>query len=122
MGCRRRRCGRRVVTAVVGRENAELKFIAHAGVGRIGRRPLQIRRVLDGQQPFVKVGGIGVFLAGGIFRAAFGGLLGHAGSAQTLPRVCKCLRFGIGPALEFQRGQVRRVLHGREDDVGAAKK
>jgi hypothetical protein len=44
----RRRGRRRVVAAVVGREDAEQKFTAHAGVGRVSRRPLQIGGVLNG--------------------------------------------------------------------------
>ena len=44
-GCslrRSRRRGRRVVAAVVGREDAEQKFTAHAGVGRVGGRKFRV--------------------------------------------------------------------------------
>ena len=44
---------------MVGWEDAEFKFIAHAGVGGVGGRPLQIGGVLYGQDGFVKRGGIG---------------------------------------------------------------
>ena len=54
------------------REGVQQIQVALAGVGRVKRRVLQIRRVLDGQQVVVKFGGIGVRQDGRIFRAADG--------------------------------------------------
>ena len=107
---------------VGGRKGVEAKRVAHAGIGGIGGRPLQVGGVLNGQQPFVEVGGIGIFLAGADFGAAFGGLLRHIDGAQALARGHKGRRVGIGPALELERGQVRDVLHGGDNDVGAGQK
>ena len=59
-----------MVTAVVGRKDAEEKFVAHSGVGRVGRWPFQIRGILNRQNIFVKHGGIGVL--GLVFRPADG--------------------------------------------------
>jgi len=83
---------------------------------------LQVGGVLNGQQPFVEVGGIGIFLAGADFGAAFGGLLRHVDGAQALARCHKGRRVGIRPAFELERDQVRGVLHGGDNDVGAGQK
>ena len=63
-----------MVAAVVGRENAEEKFTAHTGVGGVGRGPLQIGGVLNGQNVFVKRGGVGGFHAGRLLGVALAGL------------------------------------------------
>ena len=114
--------GRRVVAAVVGREDAEQKFAAHAGVGGVAGRPFQIGGVLDGQNKFVKRGGVGVLLRGGVFRAAD---LLHAVLFRRAKGTARGLEgggFGIRPAFLFERGQVRGVGHRAEHDVAAGEK
>lgn len=69
---RRRRSWWRRISAVVGRENAQQKFSAHAGVGRVARRPFQIGGVLNRQNVFVKRRGIGVPGRGAVFCSADG--------------------------------------------------
>src|ERR1035437_2862966 len=111
--CRRSsRCG-----GAGGRKGVEPEFVAHAGVGRVGGRPLQIGGVLNGQKIFVKRGGVGVLGGGGILRAALGGLLRGRGRAKSLPRGGEGGGLGVRPTLEFERGQI--ALHGGDDDVGA---
>ena len=96
-------------------------MVADAGVGGIGGRPLQVGGVLNGQQPFVKVGGIGIFLAGGDFCAALGSLFRLVARPKTFARGHKGRRLGIRPALQLERGQVVRVLQGGDNDVGAGR-
>ena len=111
-----------MVAAVVGREDAEQKFAAHAGVDGVAGRPLQVGGVLDGQNKFVKRGGVGVLLRGGVFRAA--DLLHAVGfrRAKGVARGLKGRGFGIRPAFLFERGQVRGILHGAKHDVAAREK
>jgi hypothetical protein len=86
----------RAVAMTLGRwKGVEAKRVAHAGIGGIGGRALQVGGVLNGQQPFVEVGGIGIFLAGGQFGAALGGLLRHIDGAQALARGHKGRRVGF---------------------------
>ena len=61
-----------MVPAAVRREDAEQKFSAHAGIGGVGGRPFQVGGVLDGQQVFVKRGGVGVLLSNRVFYAPDG--------------------------------------------------
>lgn len=56
-----------MISAVVGREDAEQKLAAPSGVGRVGGRKFQVGGVLDGQDVFVGVGSIGGFHAGRFF-------------------------------------------------------
>jgi hypothetical protein len=73
-GLRRgRRRGRRVV---VRREGVQSEFIALGGVGGIDGREFQVSSVLDGQDVFLKVGGVGVLHRGRLFGVALAGLLG----------------------------------------------
>ncbi len=120
--CRCRRRCRRVVTAVVGREDAQQKFAAHAGVGGVAGRPFQIGGVLDGQNKFVERGGVGVLLRGGVLRAAD---LLHAVGFRRAKGVARGLEgrgLGIRPAFLFERGQVRGVGHGAKHGVAAGEK
>ncbi len=94
-------------------------MIAQPGVGGINGRPLQIGGVLDGQKIFVERGGIGVLRRGGIFRVAQCALLRGRGGAKSLPRGGEGGGLGIGPAFELERGKVRGLLNGGDDDVGA---
>ena len=120
MRCRGRWCRRRIVAAVVGRENAEQKLAAHAGVGGIARGKLQVGCVLDGQNIFVKSGGVGVLGRGRVFRSACGLNAELFGRAKGSPRGLKCRRLGGRPAFECQRGKVRGILHRGQNDVGAS--
>ncbi len=109
-----------MVPAVVGRENAEQKFTADAGVGGVGRRPLQIGGVLNGQNVFVKRGGVGVLLRGGVFRAADGFDPVLFGGAKAVAGGLNGRGLGIRPAFELQHGQVRGIGDGAKHDVHAA--
>ena len=119
MRCRGR-CGRwRVISAVVGREDAEEKLSAHSGVGGVARGKLQVGGVLNGQNVFVKRRGIGVLGRGGVLCAAD---LLHAvlfGRAKSSPRGLKCRRLGGRPAFEGQRGKIRGILHRGKHGVAA---
>jgi len=111
-----------VVAAVVGRENTEQKFAAHAGVGGVAGRPFQIGGVLDGQNKFVERGGIGVLLRGGVFRAA--DLLHAVGfrRAKAVARGLEGRGLGIRPAFLLERGQVRGIGHRAKHGVAAGEK
>ena len=98
-----------MVSPVVGREDAEQKFIAHASVGRVGRRPFQIGGVLNRQNVLVKRGGVGVLLRGGVLCAADGFDAVLFGGAKTVAGGLKGRGLGIRPAFELERGQVRGV-------------
>ena len=114
---RRRRSGRDVM---IRREDAQFEFGAGGGVGRVGGRKFQVGGVLEGQNVFVGIGGVGGFHAGRFFGVALAGLLRGGAGGKRAAHGGKSLRLGIRPAFEFQRGQVRRGLHGGENDVGAA--
>jgi len=103
---------------VIRREDAEFEFGAGGGVGRVGGRKFQVGGVLDGQNMFVGVGGIGGFHAGRLFGIALARLLRGGAGGKRAAHGGEGLRFGIRPAFEFQRGQVG--LHGGENDVGTA--
>ena len=64
---------------MIRREEAQPEFSAGGRVGRVGGRQFQIGGVLDGQNVFVGVGGVGGFYAGRLFGVALAGLL-HLGA------------------------------------------
>ena len=105
---------------MIRREDAQFEFGAGGGVGRVGGGEFQIGGVLDGQNVFVGVGGVGGFHAGRLFGVALAGLLRGGAGGKSLAHGDEGLGIGIGPALQFQRGQVRGELHGAEDDVRPA--
>jgi len=105
---------------MIRREDAQLEFGAGGGVGRVGGRQFQVGGVLDGQNVFVGVGGVGGFHAGRLFGVALAGLLRGGAGGKRGAHGGEGLRFGIRPAFEFHRGQIRGGLHGGENDVGAA--
>lgn len=98
-----------MVAAVVGWEDAQQKFSAHSGVGRVAGRPFQIGGVLNGQNIFVKRGGVGVFGRGRVLCAADGLGAELFGGAKSISRGLKCRGLGIRPALEFEHGKVRGI-------------
>ena len=59
---------------MIRREDAQFEFGAGGGVGRVGGRKFQVGGVLDGQNVFVGVGGVGGFHAGRLFGVAPVGL------------------------------------------------
>jgi len=105
---------------MIRREDAQFEFGAGGGVGRVGSGKFQIGGVLDGQNVFVGVGGVGGFHAGRLFGVALAGLLRGGAGGKRGAHGGEGLRLGIRPAFEFHRGQVRGGLHGGKDDVGAA--
>jgi len=105
---------------MIRREDAQLEFGAGGGVGRVGGRKFQVGGVLDGQNVFVGIGGIGGFHAGRLFGVAQAGLLRGGAGGKRGAHGGEGRGLGIRPAFEFHRGQVRRGLHGGENDVGAA--
>lgn len=111
-----------MVAAMVGWKDAEAEFIAHAGVGGIAGRPLQIGSVLDGQNKFVERGGVGVFLRGAVLGSALGVFADLFGGPKGVARGLECGGFGIRPALLLEQGQVRGVFHRAKHDVAPAKK
>jgi len=120
MRCRGRSRRRRVIAAVVGRENAEQKLSAHSDVGGVARGELQVGGVLNRQNVFVKRRSIGVLGRGGVFRSAGGQNAKLFGRAKGSSRGLKCRRLGGRPAFECQRGKVRGILHRGQNDVGAS--
>ena len=98
-----------MIATVVGREDAEQKLAAHTGVGGVAGRPFQIGGVLNGQNVFVKRGGVGVLLRGGVLRAADGFDPVLFGRAKTVAGGLKGRGLGVRPAFELERGQVRGV-------------
>ena len=105
---------------MIGREDAQFEFGAGGGVGRVGGRKFQIGGVLDGQNVFVGIGGVGGFHAGRLFGVALAGLLRGGAGGKRGAHGGESLRFGIRPAFELHREQVCRGLHGSKNDVGAA--
>ena len=105
---------------MIRREDAQFEFGAGGGVSRVGGRKFQVAGVLDGQNVFVGVGGIGGFHAGRLLGVALAGLLRGGAGGKCGAHGGEGLRFGIRPAFEFHRGQIRGGLHGGENNVGAA--
>ena len=105
---------------MIRREEAQSEFGTLRGVGRVGGGQFQIGGVLDGQDVFVGVGGVGGFHAGRLFGVALAGLLRGGAGGKRAAHGGEGRGLGIRPAFEFHRGQVRRGLHGGENDVGAA--
>ena len=105
---------------MIRRKDAQLEFGAGGSVGRVGGGTFQVGGVLDGQDVFVGVGGIGGFHAGRLFGVALAGLLRGGAGGKRAAHGGEGLRFGIRPAFEFHRGQVGGGLHGGENGVGAA--
>ena len=105
---------------MIRRKDAQFEFGAGGSVGRGGGRKFQVGGVLDGQNVFVSIGGVGGFHAGRLFGVALAGLLRGGAGGKRGAHGGKSLRFGIRPAFEFQRGQIGGGLHGGENDVGAA--
>ena len=68
---------------MVRREEAQPEFGAGGGVGRVGGRQFQIGGVLDGQNVFVGIGGVGGFHTGRLFGVARAGLLRDAAGGNT---------------------------------------
>jgi hypothetical protein len=90
---------------MIRREDAQSEFGALWSVGGIGGREFQVGGVLDGQDVFVGVGGIGGFHAGRLFGVALAGLLRGGAGGECAAHGGEGLRFGIRPAFEFQRGR-----------------
>src|SRR5674476_171919 len=117
-GCRRR--GRFAGTAGArGREEAEAEFGAEGGVGAGASRPLQVGRVLNGQQPVIQIirGAVaGASAAGGVHLGVFLHIVGAVGRGDG-----GIQRGGIGgnPAFGLQGGGVVRLLRGGQLDAGA---
>jgi len=105
---------------MIRREEAQPEFGAGGGVGRVGGGKFQIGRVLDGQNMFVGVGGVGVFHAGRLFGVALAGLLRGGAGGKCAAHGGEGLRLGIRPAFELHGGQIRRGFYGGQNDVGAA--
>jgi hypothetical protein len=59
---------------MIRREDAQFEFGAGGGVGRVGGRKFQVGGVLDGQNVFVSVSGVGGFHAGRLFGVVLAGL------------------------------------------------
>ena len=68
---------------MIRREDAQFEFGAGGGIGLGGGREFQVGGVLDGQNVFVGVGGIGGFHAGRLFGVALAGLLRGAGGKPS---------------------------------------
>jgi hypothetical protein len=103
---------------MIRREEAQFEFGAGAGVGRVGGRKFQVSGVLDGQNMFVGVGGVGGFHAGRLFGVALAGLLRGGAGGKRAAHGGEGRGLGIRPAPEFHCGQIRGGLHGGENDVG----
>lgn len=105
---------------MVRREDAQPKFGAGGRIGRIGGCKFQVAGVLDGQNMFVGIGGVGGFYGGGLFGVALAGLPRGGAGGKSAAHGDKVLRLGIRPAFEFHGGQIRVVLHRSQNGVGAA--
>ena len=105
---------------MIRREKAQLEFRARGGIGRVGGGQFQVGRVLDGEDVFVGVGGVGGFHAGRLLGVALAGLLDGGAGGKRVAHRRERLRLGIRPAFKLQRRQIRRGLHRGENDVGAA--
>ena len=82
---------------MIRREEAQFEFGALRGVGRVGGRKFQVGGVLDGQNVFVGVGGIGGFHAGRLFGFALAGLLRGGAGGKRAAHGSEGLRLGICP-------------------------
>src|ERR1035437_2781728 len=97
---------------MIRREDAQFEFGAGGGVGRVGGRKFQVGGVLDGQNVFVGVGGVGGFHTGRLFGVALAGLLRGGAGGKRGAHGGESRGLVIRPAPEFHRGQVRGGLHG----------
>ncbi len=76
------------------REDAQPEFGADGRVGRVGGRKFQVGGVLDGQDVFVGIGGVGGFHAGRLFGVALAGLLRGGAGWKRAANGGKGLRLG----------------------------
>lgn len=106
---------------MIRREDAKPKFGADGRVGRVCGGIFQIAGVLNCQDMFVGVAGVGGFYGGRFHGVALAGLLRGGAGGKCSAHGGEGERVGSGPAFELHRGQIRGVLHGRQNDVGAAK-
>ena len=90
---------------MIWREDAQFEFGAGGGVGRVGGRKFQVGGVLDGQDVFVGVGGVGGFYSGRFFGVALAGLLRGGAGGKRAAQVGKVADPASGQPLSFIAGR-----------------